>query len=84
MFTHGTLQRGFAFHDQPGGPQQRIGHHQAHAAKQCKGRQPTKRPAAVAASAYLEAVNHRTDDNPLAEGCQNRAAHKGLIPEWTM
>ena len=84
QLAHPLLQRAFAFHDQPRGAEQQIGHHQPQTAEQVKGGKPVQRRTGEAAVSHRKAVDKRADDNPLAEGRQQRAAGEGIVPEGTM
>ena len=84
QLAHPLLQRAFAFHDQPRGAQQQIGHYQPQTAEQIEGGKPVQRRTGEAAVSHRKAVDKRADDNPLAEGRQQRAAGKGIVPEDAM
>ncbi len=64
QLAHPLLQRAFAFHNQPRGAQQQIGHHQPQTAEQIERGKPVQRRTGEAAVSHRKAVDKRADDNP--------------------
>ncbi|CPR48683.1 Uncharacterised protein [Salmonella enterica subsp. enterica serovar Bovismorbificans] len=65
------MQRIFAFHNQPGSAQQRVGDNQTDAAEQVKRRQPVKLRTAKGSPFHLKTAHHRPHHNPLGKGRQD-------------
>ena len=84
QLAHAGLQRAFTFHNEPGGAQQRVGDDQTDTAEEVEGGEPVKRGADKASALNVKAVDHCAHDDALAEGREQRAARKGVVPEFAV
>ncbi len=79
--VHAPLQVAGGAHHQPGTAKQRIGNDQRQSAEQRERRQPVQRPAGIGPILDRQAADECTKHHALEEGCDQRAADKGLVPD---